>query len=84
MLPGMPYGYFMLLRVVVCVVMTLSATVLFKAAGREPWAWGCVALAVLFNPVVKIHLGRELWWWMDGVAAVWCVAVVNQMKGLKT
>ncbi len=78
MLPGMPYSYFMLVRVVTCAVMTVMASRLFDQR-REPWAWGCVAVAILFNPVFKVHLTRDLWWFLDGGAAVWCLALVNAM-----
>ena len=69
MMPGLPYGYFTLLRVIVCGAAAFSAFNLFERK-VEGLAWACVTIAVLFNPFVKIHLGRDVWWLADGVAAV--------------
>lgn len=69
MLPGLPYGYFTLLRVTVCGAAAFSAFNLFERK-VEGMAWACVVIAVLFNPLIKIHLGRDMWWFADGVAAV--------------
>jgi hypothetical protein len=74
MLPGMPYGFFMLLRLCVCGVSIYGALHLFERKS-ERLAWGCVALAVVFNPIFKIHLGREVWWFADGVAGVFLCVV---------
>ncbi|MBB5038831.1 DUF6804 family protein [Prosthecobacter dejongeii] len=80
LLPGLPYGYFMLVRWVVCVVAGYGAVQFFKAKS-EAWAWGCLGLALLFNPIFKIHLGRELWWWADLGAAVFLGVVAKQSGG---
>ncbi len=77
MMAGMPYSFFMLLRVVMCGVMLLAAWQCFESK-RGAHAWGCVAVAVLFNPVLKVHLTRDLWWFIDGTAAVWCLVLVKQ------
>ncbi len=69
MMPGLPYEYFTLLRVLVCGAAAFSAFHLFERK-LEGLAWACVVIAVLFNPFVKIHLGRDVWWLADGVASV--------------
>ncbi|MDI1315614.1 DUF6804 family protein [Prosthecobacter sp.] len=80
MVTGMPYGYFMFLRLCVCAVSIYGAVQLSQRKA-ERMAWGCVALAVLFNPIFKVHLGRELWWIMDGVAGVFlCVVASNSNR----
>lgn len=79
MLPGMPYGYFMLLRWVVCCALIVCAVQLHEKRA-EPWKWACVALAVLFNPLIKIHLGREVWWWVDGAASVFLLAAAYRLR----
>jgi hypothetical protein len=68
MIPGLPYGYFTLLRVIVCGAAAFSAFNLFERK-VEGLAWAFVMTAVLFNPFIKIHLGRDVWWLVDGVAA---------------
>ncbi len=55
-----PYGYYQLLRFVVCGV---SVYIVFMAYGwHKMWvAWLFGFVALLFNPLIPIHLSRELW-----------------------
>ena len=55
-----PYGYYILLR---WVVMLAAVWVVFCAWGWEKqWvAWAFAFVAILFNPLVPIHLTREIW-----------------------
>jgi uncharacterized protein DUF6804 len=60
-LVDMPYGFYTLLRVILC----LTAAVGFAAARRRddlPWTWAYGALAVLYNPVLPVHLGAKGLW----------------------
>lgn len=51
----LPYGYYTLLRLVACGVFTFSAFVAHERNAQVfPWLYGLVAL--IFNPVIKIHL----------------------------
>ncbi|MCH8275343.1 MAG: hypothetical protein IH851_11195 [Armatimonadetes bacterium] len=64
-----PYGYYQLLRVVVCV----SALVATWVAVQEEivWAiWVFGAIAVLFNPLIPVHLNKETWRYIDGLSGV--------------
>lgn len=79
MLPGMPYGFFMLLRLCVCGVSIYGAVKLFELKS-ERLGWGFVVLAIVFNPLVKIHLGRDLWWIMDGFAGFFLCTVAFKSK----
>jgi hypothetical protein len=64
-----PYGYFQLLRFVVCgagVFVAHSAL-----TSKKIWAvWLFGFIALLFNPLIPIHLSRELWQPIDVVCAV--------------
>jgi len=42
-------------------------------AGNKPKVWIYVALAILFQPLVKISLGRLLWNVVDVVVGVWLI-----------
>jgi hypothetical protein len=54
------YGYYVLLRIVVCGACAYLA--LAEADfGRTRWAWVLGSVAVLYNPIFRIHLDRELW-----------------------
>ncbi|MEO0561682.1 MAG: DUF6804 family protein [Chloroflexota bacterium] len=58
--PGNPYGYYNLLRVVVCIAAAWSIVDEFKR-GAGPIMWIFVFFAVLYNPLVPIHLTRDIW-----------------------
>lgn len=56
-----PYGYYQFLRLVVCVSAAYAAYALLSASLR-PWlAWTFVGLAILYNPIFRVHLDRESW-----------------------
>ena len=59
-LSDLPYGYYVLIRWVVCGVTAYGAFVSF-GFDRKGWAWIFGIIAVLFNPIIIIHLAREIW-----------------------
>lgn len=54
-----PYGYYVLLRLVVCLAAAFIAWSL--RTSTTPLTWAFVCLAILYNPIVKVPLGREVW-----------------------
>lgn len=63
----MPYGYYTFTRVAVCL---LTAYLSYKNWGtvhhmNNVFFWVFGATAVLFNPIVKIQLQREVWMIID-------------------
>lgn len=54
-----PYGYYVLLRLVVCLASIAIAWRLRESNALGMWAF--VALAILYNPIVKVPLAREVW-----------------------
>lgn len=76
------YGFFTALRFLVCGSSTYVCWEAFSSK-QAWWAVGFGAIAVLFNPVMPIHLDRNIWEWIDiGVAAlfgaVWAFAKFDQ------
>ena len=66
---NMPYGYFQLVRFVALVGFAILA---YKAneQGRKTEAIIYVCLGILFQPFVKIALGRQIWNIVDVVVGV--------------
>jgi hypothetical protein len=64
----LPYGYYTLLRFVICG----SAAVAFVGySGGKIWAaWLFGFVAVLFNPLVKIHFHKDAWQVLDFICAI--------------
>lgn len=74
-LASWPYDYYTILRFVVCVVATYGTFLSIKIK-KEGWAWCFGIIAVLFNPIVPIHLSRVIWATIDiGVAIILLVSL---------
>jgi hypothetical protein len=72
----LPYGYYTFLRLVACATFVFAAYVLFtKKAKALPFVFA--ALAVLFNPIIKVHLPKEVWAGVDVVCAVFLAATAH-------
>ncbi|MCK5305813.1 MAG: hypothetical protein KAJ66_01625 [Candidatus Omnitrophica bacterium] len=65
----LPYGYYTLLRLVVCFTAIFLAWVSYKKQ-RIRWAWIMGLLALVFNPVIPLYFGREFWIFVDLVNVV--------------
>ena len=68
---ALPYGYYQLVRLIVCGCATYLAFKEWSAMPR-PIAWGVLlaALAILFNPFVPLHFTRAIWRALDTGGAV--------------
>ncbi len=68
-----PYGFYVLLRLGVCTVSVYGAVEMFKQQ-RTMWAWALGANAVLYNPVLPIHMARSDWEIINLLDALFLVA----------
>lgn len=75
-----PYAYFTLLRFVVCAV-TAYCAVLANSQKNEQWTWVFSVVAVLFNPIIPVHLNRDIWIVID--LAIGIVLLVSLFIGPK-
>ena len=68
-----PYSFYTLLRWICCPVFAYSAFAAHEK-NRLPWAWIFGVLAVLYNPIFRVHLDRSAWigvnWFTVGVIVV--------------
>jgi len=63
-----PYGYYVFLRWTVTVVAAFVGFVAYTWKGLHAvWPFGVIA--ILFNPLVPVHLSREIWAAIDLVVA---------------
>jgi hypothetical protein len=74
----LPYGYYTLIRIMTCGVAVLIAVAgLQERPTVQTWSLPLFAIAVLFNPLVPIHLGRATWFYLDlGAAAIFVLHLV--------
>jgi hypothetical protein len=75
----LPYGYYMLLRLVATGVFAWSAYVAYERQ-YQVLPWVLVLLAVLFNPVIKIHLPREMWAAIDIGAGIFLLVISSKLR----
>ncbi len=75
-----PYGYYKLLRWVVCGV---GAYMVLEAAKskKEGWAITFGITALLFNPFVRVGFDRDTWPWVDLAAAILFVISLAPLRG---
>ena len=60
LIPTMPYGYYPVMRWVVCGACAWTALDAHRR-GLEAWVWCWGVLAGIYNPIVSIHSTREIW-----------------------
>lgn len=81
-LAPMPYGYFMLVRFVMMVACGWIAYQYYLRQKKEAmWAFGILAL--LFQPIYKIALGRMIWNIVDVIVGIFFIALffIERRKG---
>lgn len=64
-----PYGYYGLLRWVVCVASTFIAYHAWHSRCQS-WMWVMGLIAVVFNPIVPVRLDRDTWRMFDLLAVI--------------
>ena len=67
-LPIWPYGYYTLLRLVICGTAVYLAYI-SSQINKQGWMWTMISIAILFNPVFTIHLNKVLWSFIDIIIA---------------
>jgi hypothetical protein len=63
------YGYYQLLRLIVCGAALYVSFASFNL--QKMWVvWLFCFIAILFNPLIPIHLSREIWQSIDVICAI--------------
>lgn len=74
-----PYAYYQLLRWATCGVSVYVAYIAY--IWQKKWiVWIFTFIAILFNPLVPIHLKRELWSVIDLVCALLFITTAILIK----
>jgi len=63
------YGYYILLRWIVCLTAIYIAYFSYEAE-KIYWTWIGGIIALIFNPLIPLHLGKDVWIVVDFIAAV--------------
>ena len=81
-LANMPYGYYQLIRIISTILFCYFSWYHFNL-NENLYAIPFLFLAVLFQPFLKIALGRELWNIVDVIVGVFLIVnvfVSNKIK----
>jgi hypothetical protein len=60
LIPANPYSYYVLLRFAICGISSYLAYKAFEL-NRAGLGWVLAIVAVAYNPIVRVHLDREIW-----------------------
>lgn len=60
LIPTMPYGYYGVMRWIVCVAFAYLA-IQARETGFQNWMWGWAVAAGVYNPFFKVAATREVW-----------------------
>jgi len=77
---GLPYGYFTLLRFVVCAVGAYLAYKTYEDNKESLWVWAFAGIAVLFNPIILITLERATWTVIDLIVGAFFILSMFLIK----
>jgi hypothetical protein len=74
----LPYSYYTFTRIVTCGVAVLIVVAgMQERAVVQIWSILLLAIAILFNPFIPIHLNRAVWFYLDlGAAATFLAHLV--------
>lgn len=79
LLPIRWYGYYILLKLVVCGGCVFLAANAYDD-GRKHLVWFMGWLAVLYNPIIRFPLGRELWMVINILTIIVLIAAMRSLK----
>ena len=79
LLPIRYYGYYVLLKLVICGGCAFLAANAYDA-GRKHLVWFMGGLAVLYNPIIRFPLGRELWMVINILTIIVLIAIMKSTK----
>ncbi len=75
----MPYGYYMLLRLVVCGT-AIYVAYYAKQMNKQRWMWAMGFIALLFNPIIPIPLDKVTWSLVDLAVAIILLIGLKKLK----
>ena len=61
LMPFNPYGYYTILKILVCAGSSYLGVVTLRAKFKPDAAWVYFTIAVIYNPLIPFHFGRPLW-----------------------
>jgi len=79
LVPSNPYGYYILLRWI-CFGIFGYLTYLSFNQSKDGWAWLLGVNIVIYNPIFRVHLDRELWSIINVISILILLASISIIK----
>lgn len=79
--PPLPYGFYTFLRIVTC-IWGIHTVIRTQETKGFPFLLS-IGLTILYNPIIRIHLPREVWEPINIITAVLIVAVEIYLSSVK-
>lgn len=77
--PANPYGYYILLRWIICAMFAYLAVKAAENKQRD-WVWILALVAAIYNPIVRVHLTREIWSIMNIITIIIALLSIRILK----
>lgn len=67
----LPYGYYQFLRLFICGIAIFFAYKEYSIGRNINWIFiTFTSIAIIYNPIFRIYLEREIWQWVNVFTAV--------------
>ena len=76
----LPYGYYQILRFIVCGTAIYYLYQSYKHASHLPVKWLAVGIAILFNPIAPIYLDRSIWLFLNVATGIYFATIYKAIK----
>ncbi len=74
-----PYGYYVLLRWII-VGVAIFVWWVASELKKKGWLWLMIGIAILFNPILPIHLDKGTWAMIDFIVALLFLTSIFKIK----
>lgn len=75
-----PYGFYTLLRIIVCASAIYVSWLAHVSEQRNIWVSVFFLIGILFNPFIPIHLERTMWKPIDYSVAMFMIISIGYLK----
>ena len=79
LIPANPYGYYIILRFVVCGVCAYLAVRAFQI-DKIGWVLIVGITAVIYNPIIRVHLAREIWSVVNIATIIMLIVTIQTLR----
>ena len=78
---SLPYGYYILLRFLVC--FGTIRELFISPSNNTDTTFILIAIAVLYNPIIKMPLGRPIWTIVNVITALYFIFYLCKKQNMK-